>query len=115
MATENEIMRSKNSHINLYFRTKIADYKRQDKKANREIDENEYITAEWLYDQISQNPFCCGHHDHICGVPLEYYLNDANNTVESNITADRINNDIAHLKTNCRLMCVECNKSKSNK
>ena len=115
MATENEITRSKNSHINLYFRTKIADYKRQDKKANREIDENEYITAEWLYDQISQNPFCCGHHDHICGVPLEYYLNDTNNTVESNITADRINNDIGHVKTNCRLMCVECNKSKSNK
>ena len=32
-----------------------------------------------------------------------------------NITADRIDNNIAHIKSNCVLSCVDCNRRRSNK
>ena len=34
------------------------------------------------------------------------------NTVKSNLTIDRIDNKIAHIKSNCKICCFMCNVSK---
>ena len=38
---------------------------------------------------------------------------DDDNNIISNISVDRIDNKLSHIKNNCRLMCVSCNCSKS--
>ena len=43
-------------------------------------------------------------------IPLEAFLNK--NIVKSNITIDRIDNKISHIKNNCQLLCNMCNCSK---
>ena len=35
-----------------YLETKISNFKIQDTKANREIDENKYIDVQWFYDRV---------------------------------------------------------------
>ena len=44
----------------------------------------------------------------------ELYL-DENSNVVSNITVDRINNTLAHVKSNCQLCCHHCNITKGNR
>ena len=41
--------RFENSKIKQYFKIKIQGYKSQDKKANREFKEENYITVDWIY------------------------------------------------------------------
>jgi len=112
LQSDYEISRSRNSHMNLYFKQKVDQYKQQDKKAHRDIVEDEYINMDWIYEQLNTHPFCGGHHDIVCGEPFEYYI-DEKNTVVSNVTCDRLNNNLCHSKLNCQLMCVDCNKAKS--
>ena len=84
-------------------------YKKQDDKAERDYDKKEYITADWvketLYKQYQECTRCR------CQLEMEIY----NGAVKSNITVDRIDNLKAHLKSNCVLMCLDCNVGKSNK
>ena len=104
------------NRLKLHFKTKIDAYKFQDKKANRSIPENkdEYIDVKWIWDQLQNTHKCSGYGNHCCNVPFERYL-DERNKPQTNISVDSLDNSISHLKTNCRLCCELCNKSKSNK
>ena len=97
------------SKRNQYFENKIKNYKEQDKKANREIDTENYIDWDWIVEIFEkQNAIC-----NICKSSLEVVLK--NGSITSNVSADRINNKICHTKKNCVLTCVQCNCAKSNK
>ena len=89
-----------------YFKFKIDNYKNQDKLKNRVYDEKDYITPDWFIEQFQKNNFC-----KFCNTSFSLYLNDENNTV-SDLTADRINNDLHQTKSNCFLSCYICNCSR---
>jgi hypothetical protein len=83
-----------------YFKNKVDGYKQQDLKANRGIDEREYIDEEWLMSKIGQ--WCPECHEpfifeKICGYTT------------STLTAQRLENEEGHYMDNCICMCVRCN------
>ena len=47
----------------------------------------------------------------LCFKSFELHINE-NNEVISDLTVDRINNNLPHIKSNCRLACLHCNCSK---
>ena len=91
---------------NQYFKFKINNYIRQDKEAKREIDMTKYININWMYEQTIKYKQCS-----LCNVDY-YMVLDKNNEIFCNMSVDRIDNNISHYKDNCRLLCVECNRSK---
>jgi hypothetical protein len=78
-----------------YFRRKIEGYRGQDHLANRPWTEKEYITIEWIEQEFKKYNARCSK----CCEGLSY----------DDFTVDRISNNISHIKTNCRLMCKQCN------
>ena len=79
----------------------------QDKKCFRDYNIHDFVDIEWIYEELDkQNNKCL-----ICFIPLEAFLN-GNNIVKRNITIDRIDNKISHIKNNCQLLCNMRNCSK---
>ena len=74
---------------------KIRGYKQQDNKANR--DTSELITLRQFKNKIKRGVKCVS-----CGVDMEI----------SNLTLDRIDNNLSHTNKNTVLMCLHCNVSK---
>ena len=103
-----EVKALASSKVEQYFKLKVEGYKAQDKKANREYDDEDYISAPWIKEQFLTCKACP-----TCRKLFERSL-DAHNDVKTNITADRIDNKIAHVKNNCKLVCIECNRKRSN-
>ena len=93
--------------INSYFERKILQYIKQDKEAKRIIDKDNFVNIEWLTRCINQ-------HCRQCNTDLYIDVND-NQYISSNISANRINNDVAHHLNNIEPMCVNCNCSLSNR
>ena len=85
-----------------YFKKKVEHYKFQDKKAKREIDEEQYIDEHWCLERFHG---CCGH----CGV--KFNLDTKNTKMSSNFAAQRCDNEISHHVNNCESWCDYCNKS----
>ena len=81
----------------------------QDTKCFRDYNINDFVNTEWIYAQLDKQNNNCS----ICFAPLEVFLNE-NNIVKSNITIDRNDNKISHIKTNCQLLCNMCNCSKKH-
>jgi hypothetical protein len=91
-----------------FFTLKIESYEKQDKKAGRVIDTVNFIDIPWFVRELTQHKEC-----QLCHTP--YYGELEDGRFLSNISADRIDNSICHTKENCRLMCVDCNKKRSDK
>lgn len=104
--SEEEKKRLSNAKMMQYLKFKVDGYKQQDKKKSRTFKEEEYINNKWIYDEleISQE---CRH----CKKSMYIYI-DENNNVQSNITANRIDDNLAHTKKNCVLSCLHCNISR---
>jgi hypothetical protein len=92
--------------LNDYLGRKVERYKIQDRKANRDINEENYITIDWLKNAFGRP---CGS----CGDCLAYSIKG--NTVESNLTAQRIDNASGHMLDNIVPYCTHCNCALSNK
>lgn len=92
-----------------YLKLKIAGYIRQDKHAGREIDKEEYITPEWFYENLQKQKLQCLY------CKEGFYATLADGKCNSNITADRKDNNIAHHQDNCVLSCTNCNRKRSDK
>ena len=83
---------------------KITNYMRQDMLADRTIIKDDFIDTKWVLSQSKkQNHQCSCCHD---------VMNLKNIGDDLDWTVDRNDNDIAHEKTNCTLMCFKCNISK---
>ena len=105
--SEKEVNNLTDAKIRQYFKLKIINYKKQDEKASRIITDD-YIDVEWINNEFVKNKIC-GYDE--CQNNLTVEIDEYNNIV-SNISVDRINNKISHLKNNCCLMCVHCNCAK---
>jgi len=104
--SKEEVMSLKRSWVWLYFNQKIQGYKQQDKKNGRQQNSDDYIDPEWFKLQYKTNKKCP-----LCNVSFEVSILE-DNKVTSNITADRMDNNKPHIKSNCKLACVSCNVAK---
>jgi hypothetical protein len=79
----------------------ICHSRKSDKKYNR-YDANNFIDKCFLEGLVEDYSDCF-----YCSVKLQYivYQDDL-------ATIERINNDIGHIKSNCVLACMKCNKSR---
>jgi len=107
--SKEEVERLTESRLNLYLKQKVESYKSQDKKANRQYIDEEFVDAKWINEKFNDNKYCL-----FCKKHYELYL-DENSNVVSNITVDRINNTLPHIKLNCQLCCHHCNITKGNR
>lgn len=80
---------------------KIEGYKKQDKLKGRAWGDD-YIDEDWVMREYRKCPCCKG-----CGAHLSFEAGDRNV-----ITVDRIDNNLAHIKNNCQLLCYVCNCAK---
>ena len=97
------------SRMMLYFESKINDYKTQDKKASRNYKKIEYVDVDWIINQYNRDMgnYCCGCNE-------KFILGFCDGSIETNITVDRIDNSLPHMKTNCRLLCLHCNVTRAD-
>lgn len=90
-----------------YWAFKIDQYKEQDKRAGRSIEETDtlkYITRDWFRSKIRGNTFCK------CGAVFEVVYMPETASVKSNLTANRIDNRLSHFIQNIQAMCLDCNR-----
>ena len=85
-----------------YFKNKVEGYKKQDKVAGREIDEENYIDEQWCLNHFHG---CCAH----CGV--KFFIEMKAGKLSTNMTAQRQDNTICHSVDNCTPYCKYCNCS----
>ena len=85
-----------------YLDNKVKRCKLQDIKAGRTIDDADYIDAKWLFDRINGRCNKCG-----CGFEFDIKCGE----VVSNLTVQRLNNEISHVKGNIISYCHYCNCS----
>ena len=104
---ENEIKSYTYARIKQYFNMKIQNYKKQDEKAKRDYKADDYIDEDFIFQQQKKTNNKCSY----CLKDLQIYI-DNDNIVKSDLTIDRINNNLAHIKTNSKICCHLCNVSK---
>ena len=83
-----------------YLDNKVKRYKIQDLKAGRTVDDADYIDVKWLFDRMNSRCNKCG-----CGFEFDIKCGE----VVSNLTAQRLNNEMSHVKDNCIAYCFGCN------
>lgn len=96
-----------NDPIKVTIQNMIAGSRQRDKQYNR-FDANNFIDTDFLNGLTNDQKYCYWQD---CGVEMQYitYTNDL-------ATIERLNNTIGHIKSNCVLACMRCNKlKKSNK
>jgi hypothetical protein len=89
--------------LDRYLDRKVENYRKQDRNHHREVTDN-FVTKEWLKGQFGK---VCQD----CGDCLRFDI--LGGRVESNLTADRIDNDECHHLNNIVPLCVSCNQRKS--
>ena len=85
-----------------YFKNKVENYKIQDRRAKREITEEEYISAEWCLSQFQSRCQKCN---------TSFNFETKKGKLCSNFTCQRLDNSIAHHIDNSTSFCVYCNVS----
>ena len=70
----------------------IDAHKRSDKK--RDMPTFDYIDVEWVKEQLMKTRTC-----EFCQVEIN----------DENFSVDRIDNNLNHIKNNCRIICRHCN------
>ena len=102
-----EFIQTDKIKIKQHIKKMIINYKEQDKKACRELDDKKYITYEWVINKIKKQNSLCYHCGNMIDIDIHNKLNN-----DDKLTIDRKINDISHYKTNCILSCLSCNLSK---
>ena len=105
--TERELNNLCISKVKQYFGFKIENYKLQDKEKNYKYDKEKYINGDVFYKMYLDNKYCS-----CCNKLFEFNFNGCN--IESDITLDRLDNNLPHLNNNVRLCCNICNTIRSD-
>ena len=92
--TKNMIMR--------YFKNKVENYKLQDRRSQRKISEEEYITPEWCLKMFKSRCEKCN---------TAFNFETKQGKLCSNFTCQRLDNSIAHHIDNSTAFCFYCNVS----
>lgn len=85
---------------------KVNQSRRKDKKYNLTYMEEEYLTNEYNKSlRTSQHNLC-----YWCYIPLQ--IEDMSSSTEDGLWIERLDDTVAHIKTNCVLSCPKCNMKK---
>jgi hypothetical protein len=91
--------------FDIAMQRKIHSYKTADKKAGRAWVEEDYVTSADIKAMLgAQNELCAG-----CGCVLQKRWAKGDH---EQLTVDREDNAKAHVRDNCQLLCLKCNKKK---
>ena len=85
-----------------YFKNKIDGYKKQDLKAGRELNENNYVDVNFCMERLKGTCQKCGG---------DFHIEIKKGALSSNFTCQRIDNNFSHTKDNCVAYCNYCNCS----
>jgi len=77
----------------------IDSYISQDKLKGMTWHDVDYVDDEWIKNELLKNKYICN----ICS------------DIIVSPSIDRIDNNKCHLKSNCQIVCMNCNRSKSNR
>ena len=94
------------SRIKLYFKIKLDGYKNQDRNTNRSFKEEEFVDKEWIVKKLDEGGSTCPK----CRKVFDIVL-DGDGQVHCDLTVQRENNRLAHIKENCSLLCLQCNRT----
>ena len=85
-----------------YLKNKIEGYKKQDMKAGRELNEDNYVDVNFCMERLKGTCQKCGG---------DFHIEIKKGTLSSNFTCQRVDNDFSHTKDNCVAYCNYCNCS----
>ena len=85
-----------------YLKNKIEGYKKQDMKAGRELNEDNYIDVGWCMERLRGTCQKCGG---------DFHIEIKKGTLTSNFTCQRVDNNFSHAKDNAVAFCCYCNCS----
>ena len=101
-----ELQTVKEGELELKMERKIAGYKVQDAKAGRLYDEADYVSVEDFKALLEEQDYRCA----VCAELMALVWKEAKDN--SQFTLDRLDNDLAHVKGNCAVSCLGCNRGK---
>lgn len=84
---------------------KLSAYKLQDNKAGRAFEDADYFTVADFKELLAEQEYSCA----VCGELVSLTWKKAGD--ESQFTLDRLDNDLAHVKGNCVVSCLGCNRA----
>jgi len=96
----------KHNPLHLKILNMITNSVASDTKKNRTYDENDYIDYDFLYNLWEKQEGKCGYECCKCEMVLTFNK-DTRNPYQ--VSVQRLNNDIAHIKSNVILSCFMCN------
>ena len=85
-----------------YLKNKIDGYKKQDMKAGRELNENNYVDVNFCMERLKGTCQKCGG---------DFHIEIKKGELSSNFTCQRVDNNFSHTKDNCVAYCNYCNCS----
>ena len=97
--------RDPDKHFRAWLQQKIRGHKAADKKAGRTWTEAEYITVEYVYKLLKGQCDRCA----MCPAILQREWEKGDH---EQVSIDRKDGGEAHVKMNCQLLCLQCNKRK---
>lgn len=103
-----EYERERRQNVTYIAQTKIYDCNKSDRKHNREYDDNDYITVDWIINELARCENKCFH----CKKQLK--LTEFDYKDNDQFSVDRIFNDLAHEPENCVISCWGCNDAHGN-
>jgi hypothetical protein len=88
------------------FKNMIHRSMRNDKKYNRIYDDADYIDEAYLNKLWINQVQLCFYQDCNCIMTLDF---TTTTHIPTQISVQRLNNDLPHIKSNCVLSCLSCN------
>ena len=85
-----------------YLKNKIDGYKKQDMKAGRELNENNFVDVNFCMERLKGTCQKCGG---------DFHIEIKKGALSSNFTCQRVDNNFSHTKDNCVAYCNYCNCS----
>ena len=102
----NRDKQKKENPLHIKVKYMVCDSKRNDKNRNRTYEENDYITRSFLKEMWVKQNGVCYYKDCECKLLLEFNKDCRN---PNQISIQRLDNNIAHIQSNCVLSCFNCN------
>jgi hypothetical protein len=96
----------KDGELEIKMERKLAGYMAQDTKAGRSFSVEDYINVGDFKGLLEEQDFRC----FVCAEIVSLVWKDSKD--ETQFTLDRQDNDLAHVKGNCVVSCLKCNRAK---